>query len=138
MTGTFKFTNSIYLSNGVFELDLHNNYDFTGFSYSIETKSVILFWKRRNDNWVPSSSPAGVEVIYEEVESFQFQPRNPEMPFTEDDCLANFGYWTDEDWCDGVFTTEATPDPGWLKAFEFMSEAVILIKSNKEKINIIS
>jgi hypothetical protein len=58
-------------------------------------------------------------------------PRSAALPFSEDDCLNAFGYWTDEDWADGVVVIEGDkePDPRWLTAVEFMSGAVIAVKA---------
>lgn len=57
-------------------------------------------------------------------------PRDPEMPFTEDDCLASAGYWTDEDWCDGVMVFEGEPPPTFLRAFAFQSGAIVAIAAD--------
>ena len=64
-----------------------------------------------------------------DVTEYRFIPRDPDLPFTEDDCLSEVGYWTDEDWCDGVFMTDDDPDQRWLTAFGFMSGAIIAIQA---------
>lgn len=127
----FSFGSDIYLVTDGYKLDLHNNYDFHGVDYSIRDRSVILRWHRGDGDWVPKDSPSEVELRYDGVERFEFHRRDPEMPFTEDDCLANSGYWTDEDWGDGVFVTPAEPEPDWLRAFQFQSGAVILIQARE-------
>ena len=127
----FTFGSDIYLVADGHELDLHNNYDFQGVDYSIRDRSVVLRWHRGGGNWVPEGSPSEVVLRYDGVERFEFHRRDPEMPFTEDDCLANSGYWTDEDWGDGVFVTSAPPEPDWLRAFQFQSGAVILIQARE-------
>ena len=62
---------------------------------------------------------------------FRFRPRDSAMPFTEDDCVSSFGYWTDEDWAHGVIVAEPSqrPDPKWLTAVDFMSGAVIAVQA---------
>ena len=72
-----------------------------------------------------------MSVEFREVSEFRFLPRDAKLPFTEDDCVNTFGYWTDEDWADGVIITEPTqtPDPSWLTAIDFMSGAVIAVQA---------
>lgn len=72
-----------------------------------------------------------MSVEFREVSEFRFLPRNAELPFTEDDCVSSFGYWTDEDWKYGVIVAEPSqsPDPNWLTAIDFMSGAVIAVQA---------
>jgi hypothetical protein len=64
------------------------------------------------------------------VSKFRFHPRDPHMPFTEDDCVSGFGYWCDEDWADGLMVRDSAPDPNWLTTIQFMSGTIILIQSD--------
>jgi hypothetical protein len=126
----FELASSIYLVAASHKLDLHNNYDFQGVEYSTHERSAALRWHRGDGDWVPADLPSFIELRYEGVERFEFHRRDPEMPFTEDDCLANAGYWTDEDWADGVFDASPDPDSDWLRAFQFQSGAIILIRAS--------
>ena len=127
----FTISLGIYLIQNQHELDLHNNFDFTGLQYSVENRTLILHWRRSEGDWVSSDTPASVSVTFREVSEFRYLPRDAEMPFTEDDCLSSFGYWTDEDWADGVIIVDSsqTPDPEWLTAIDFMSGAVIAVQA---------
>lgn len=98
----FTLKNSIYLIAGGEELDLHNNYDFVGLDYSIADRVLILRWLLSPGDWVTLNSPSEVELEYRDVARFEFRPRDPEMPFTEDDCLWDAGYWREAGWPDGV------------------------------------
>lgn len=111
------------------ELDLHHNFDFVSVEYSIDDRSVGLHWRRGSGDWIPAKASREVRLTYSDVTRFEFRPRDPEMPFTEDDCLSDAGFWTDADWADGVFTTDADIDPKWLRAFEFQSGAIILAEA---------
>jgi hypothetical protein len=75
--------------------------------------------------------PSSLAVSFSEVSEFRFEPRNAALPFTEDDCMNAFGYWTDEDWVDGIIVLAdgQEPEPHWLTAVEFMSGAVILVQA---------
>ena len=102
-----------------------------GLHYSVEDRRLLLNWRRAQGEWVASETPASVSVEFREVSEFRFLPRNVGLPFTEDDCVSSFGYWTDEDWADGVIFAEPsqTVDPSWLTAIYFMSGAVIAVQA---------
>jgi hypothetical protein len=131
MRRNFDITGGIYLSQPPHELDLHNNFDFLGLEYSIEDRMVTLRWRRAEGEWVPAGTPASVAVTFAEVSEFRFEPRDAALPFTEDDCMNAFGYWTDEDWVDGIIVIpdRQEPEPHWLTAVEFMSGARILVQA---------
>jgi hypothetical protein len=131
MRRDFEITQGIYLVQSPHELDLHNNFDFLGLDYSVELRTLLLHWRRSRGEWVASSTPASVTIEFREVSEFRFQPRDSAQPFTEDDCVSSFGYWTDEDWADGVIIADPsqTPDPKWLTAIDFMSGAVIAVQA---------
>jgi len=127
----FTFKNGIYLVQQGRELDLHNNFNFIGVQYSVSDRTLALNWKRSDGAWVASGTPACITLTFREVAEFRFMPRDKELPFTEDDCLSSFGYWTDEDWADGVIIVDPsqTPYPKWLTAIAFMSGAVIAVQA---------
>lgn len=128
----FEIKQGIYLVQPPHELDLHNDFDFLGFDYSIEHRTLTLCWRRSRGDWVASSAPTSVTVEFCDVIEFRFQPRDPTRPFTEDDLVSSFGFWTDEDWSDGVIVLEPSqiPDPRWLTAVGFMSGAVIVVQAS--------
>ncbi len=117
----------VYLCAEGLELDLHNDYDFCALHYSVENRSVSLYWRKGDGEWVPGDGPREIELTYEGVERFEFHPRDAELPFTEDDCLFTVGYWTDEDCANGIYVASDPPDSKWLRAFEFQSRALVLI-----------
>ena len=131
MRRDFEIKGGIYLSQPPHELDLHNNFDFCGLHYSIENRTLSLHWRRSKGEWVAVGTPASVSVEFRVVSEFRFLPRDAKLPFTEDDCVSTFGYWTDEEWADGVIVTDPTqtPDPRWLTAIDFMSGAVIAVQA---------
>lgn len=131
MKRDFEIVDGIYLVQSSYELDLHNNFNFVGLSYSVEDRTLLLSWRRSDGEWVASGTPESVNVEFREVSEFRFMPRDAELPFTEDDCVNSFGYWVDEDWADGVIFTEPSqnPDPVWLTAIDFMSGAVIAVQA---------
>jgi hypothetical protein len=127
----FEIKDGIYLALPPHELDLHNNFDFCGLDYSVEHRTLSLHWRRSTDDWVPDGTPASLSVEFREVSEFRFLPRDPKFPFTEDDCVSAWGYWTDEEWADRVIMTDPTqtPDPRWLMGIHFMSGATIAVQA---------
>lgn len=127
----FDIKDGIYLCQKEHELDLHNNFDFRSLAYSIPDRRILLEWSRSGGAWVPPATPASVSIEFRGVSEFRFVPRNADLPFTEDDCLDTFGYWTDEVWADGVFLIGPgqQPDPEWLTALQFMSGAVVAVQA---------
>jgi hypothetical protein len=133
MIEDFTITHAIYLLSGEYSLDLHNDYVFFDVAYSVGERRAILTWHRCNGDWVPASMPMHVELVFHGVSRFHFIHRDPEMPFTEDSCLSNAGFWTDEEWCDGVINFDAPPASNWLRAFAFQSGAIIAILADEAK-----
>lgn len=117
----FSWSGSIYLHVGDLELDIHNCYDFCLTTYNVEARTVSLEWRRAKGDWVSETLPQHVRLTMAGIYHFSVRPRDPEIPFTEDDCLEGFGYDCDEDWADGQFWTDASPDPAWRWSFVFQS-----------------
>lgn len=133
MIEDYTIKDAVYLVSGDHSLDLHNDYDFTEVAYSIAERRATLTWHRSNGNWVQPTKPLQMQLVFLGVSRFQFIHRDPEMPFTKDDCLSNAGYWTDEEWCDGVMDFEAAPASNWLRAFAFQSGVMIAILADEAK-----
>ncbi|MCB2424389.1 hypothetical protein [Thalassolituus alkanivorans] len=131
MNRNFKIVDGIYLVLEGYELDLHNNFDFTNLDYSVEHRRLVLNWQRSNGDWVSSDTPKALVIEFKEVSEFRFMPRDSEIPFTEDDCINSLGYWVDEDWAEGVIMVEPnqTAEPHWLTAIDFMSGAVLAVQA---------
>jgi hypothetical protein len=134
----FEISQGIYLVKPPHELDLHNCFKFLGFDYSVEHRTLLLRWRRSGGEWMASGTPAAVIIEFREVNEFRFLARDAAKPFTEDDCLSSFGYWTDAEWVSGVFEIDPaqTPDPQWLTGISFMSGAVIAVQASSGQAHI--
>lgn len=133
MQTDFKIRQGMYLIKDELTFDLHDDFDFEGINYSVAERCVSLTWKRSARENVRSNIPSSICLDFFEVSEIRFYPRNSEMPFTEDKCLCVAGYWTDEEWCDGVFFSEdgEISDSNYLTAFEFMSGAIIMFRAER-------
>jgi hypothetical protein len=127
----FAFKDGIYLVKDKNEVDLHNNFDFQEVVYNVCDRHVTLKWSRSKGEWVSKETPSSIWIEFSDVTEYRFFPRDPELPFTEDDCLSEAGYWANEDWCDGVFMADDTPERDWLTAFGFMSGAIIAVQASR-------
>jgi hypothetical protein len=131
MEKDFSFKDGIYLVKDYVEFDLHNNLDFQEVVYSVLDRRVTLKWTRSTGEWVSKETTLSIWIEFSDVTEFRFFPRDPELPFTEDDCLSEAGYWANEDWCNGVFMTDHDPEKSWLTAFGFMSGAIIAVQATR-------
>jgi hypothetical protein len=120
----FQVEGSIYLQQGGRDFDLHNDYDFVAFSYSVAERAVELSWLRSTGDWVRRDLPARLVLSCRDVTHLSATGRDPEMPFTEDDCLHELSFAV----ADGSFphpfvasSAGETFDPSWHWLFSFMS-----------------
>lgn len=128
----FDITDGIYLVQRSYELDLHNCFDFHSLDYSVKDRTLSLQWKRSDGDWVADGTPDCLSIEFSGVNEFRFLPRDAEVPFTEDDCLDTFGYWSDDEWATGVVLVGVgqEPDPHWPVALEFRSGATIIVRAD--------
>jgi hypothetical protein len=68
------------------------------------------------------------------VTHFSFKSRDTNLPFSEDDCLASFGYDNDETWADGQFWVDGEPENDWHWSFIFQSGAEIKVAGDAASI----
>jgi hypothetical protein len=123
----FTWSSSIYAHVGGQRFDLHNDFDFQSISHDLVERRVVLEWKRGSGDWVQKTLPVRLIVTMTGVTEVRMKPRNPSLPFSEDGCLASFGYDSDEDWADGQFWVDVEPDPKWRWSFLFQSGAEIQV-----------
>lgn len=71
--------------------DLHNFYSLDFFKYEINDRRVILEFSKRSESWVPFEDPNKICLIFLRISHFSVQERDPNMPYTEDDCIESIG-----------------------------------------------
>jgi hypothetical protein len=120
----FRVESSIYLQQEGRDFDLHNDYDFTGFSYSIAERVVELSWIRSPRDWVRRDMPARLILSCRGVAHLSATGRDLEMPFTEDDCLSQLSFAVADgsiEYSVVASSASATFDSSWHWLFSFMS-----------------
>ncbi|HRY50573.1 MAG TPA: hypothetical protein P5186_21185 [Candidatus Paceibacterota bacterium] len=136
----FKIKRGIYLVQPPHELDIHNFYDFQELRYSVAERTCSFLWRRSKRNGVPASLPASATIEFRGVTEFRFRPREPKMPFSEDDCVRNFGYWTDENWAEDsvmICNDPQTSHTECLNAIDFMSGALVIVQADSAHATIV-
>jgi hypothetical protein len=88
----FKIEDGIYFVTNDKELDIHNNYDCSGFRYDFKNRQIIISWTKSQGDWVPENLPSALELSLNDVSVFKSKERDPEMPFSEDNCIAEIGF----------------------------------------------
>src|SRR6059058_6233231 len=79
----------IYLHTDSATFDLHNCFEFVGFSYDVPQRIVTLRWIP--NEYVSSEQRRALTVEMRRVVHVSSTPRDPEMPFSEDTCLSAVG-----------------------------------------------
>lgn len=116
----FQTQGSIYFQHGGLDLDLHNNYDFVGFRYSIAERSIDMEWVRSSGDWVDPRAPAQLFLSLRGIAHLSAVARDPEMPFTEDDCLSSLCFLDPDMAVEYAFVSDDA-DPSWHWFFLFQS-----------------
>ena len=103
----FTFDSSIEIGIGGRSryLDLHNCFNWQSITYLSEERRIKMAWTRSSGDWVQPNLPPALVLEFRGVFKFAAQPRDPEMPFTEDSCLASVTFTPPEHAsnCVGIF-----------------------------------
>lgn len=107
-------------------LDLHNNYDFSGLTYEVDSQRVTLKWSKSDGEWAEKEVYSGLSLVFDSVSVFSVSPRASEQPFSEDNCLSYIGFLhpDDIDLMDGFLPPENAGDTYHL-VFGFDSGQVV-------------
>jgi hypothetical protein len=118
--GSFR---EIYLETDADTFDLHNCFNFISVTYDPATQVVRLRWEP--DQYASPEQRRSLVVELRGVTHLSATPRDTELPFSEDTCLAAVG---------GVRPSEPTLEDissevplGWHHVFTFMSGLVLRI-----------
>ncbi|MDQ2948885.1 MAG: hypothetical protein M3Y27_23570 [Acidobacteriota bacterium] len=120
----FQIESSTYLQQDGRDFDLHSDYDFVAFSYSVADRGVELTGRRSAGDWVRAEMPAGLMLSCRGVTHLSAAGRDPKMPFTEDDCLSDLSFAVPDGSFERSFAVSSAAeafDPSWHWLFSFMS-----------------
>ena len=118
-------------------LDLHNNFDFEGFSYNVKQRALTLNWKGAEASWIPVDNPSQLTITISDVEFLRVTPRDSEVPFSEDTCLMDWTYYSslerDEEDC---VCDQEKPTENDDIIFKFQSGQTIRAKGSSLKVTV--
>jgi hypothetical protein len=121
----------IYLTVANRLFDLHNNYDFTGFTYAIGTRTLRLNWKRGTGARVSTVDPLDIHVELRDVSHFSVIPRAEDSPYSDDECLDCVSFVEPDKHVNESFTTSEPPSDDWHYVFQFESGLVLRVKAEE-------
>ena len=134
----FQFECSIYLQQEGRDFDLHNDFSFIGFSYSVTDRLAELRWKRSTGDWVRAEVPAALVLTYRGMTHLSVCARDPKIPFSEDDCLSQISFVLPESPLEDAFqVSPAAPafDTSWHWLFSFMSGFTLRLASESAELS---
>ncbi len=113
----------IYIQSGSEVFDLHNDFDFVGFTYDTAQRTVCL-------RWVPNKHASAKQhhALVLEMGGVSFlssTPRDSDVPFSEDSCLHQIGRIPPS--APTLDTAESDAPPDWHYIFSFMSGFMLRI-----------
>ena len=109
----------IYLATDLESFDLHNCFNFVGLDYDVALSTLRLRWKP--SSYAPPDEHRAITVTFQQVTHFSAQPRDPAMPFTEDDCLSDICFVAPDAPTSDCYSTDVPPTPDMHYVFTFMS-----------------
>ena len=137
MTSNFILYQNYAIHYNETHLDLHNNFDFVGFSFDGIKRELKLNWVGTQAEWVLEDNPSKLTISIENVEYLKILPREDGVPFTEDSCLSDFTYYSsserDEDGCVYYQEKPTTNDD---IIFKFHSCQIIRVKGSSVNVEI--
>lgn len=114
----FRFRDTYLEANGEC-FDLHNCFDFGGFTYDVSTRVLRLRWLP--NEYGPADEHRRIDVEFHGVSHLSIEPRDSALPFSEDDCLSFVAYASPGSAVGEAIGCEQ-PTPDMHLVFCFMSE----------------
>ncbi|KAA9333735.1 hypothetical protein [Adhaeribacter soli] len=97
MKVNFQLVDNYAISFEGRHIDVHNNFNFLGFEYKVETQTLILKWIKSAGDWVNSDELPQFALIHFEVNYLNITPRNPLSQTSEDTCLSDITFFPSSD-----------------------------------------
>jgi hypothetical protein len=75
------------------EVDLHNNFDFISFEYTVHNRELKLTWKKTIGDWVPSNEFNRLTLTHKQVEFLNIDDRDKDSLLVDDATLGNITFF---------------------------------------------
>ena len=131
----FSVADSVAIEYEGCYFDLHNNYDFTGLTYEVNSQRVILEWSKGESEWAEKEIYSSLKLVFDFVSIFNVTSRISGQPFSADDCLSYMGYLhpDDIDLMDGFLPRE-NADESYHLVFGFEGGQVVKLYAETVKL----
>jgi len=113
----------IYLHTGSESLDLHNCFDFVGYTHDVAQRIVTLRWMP--NQYVSPEHRRPLVVEMRGVFHVSCSPRDPELPYSEDVCLNSVGLIPPS--APMLDSVQDSAPPDWHHLFAFTSGFMLRI-----------
>ncbi len=133
MKSNFKIEDNYALTYEGRHIDLHNNFNFSGYDYDIFKRRIILKWIKAKGDWVKENEFGNLLLIHTNVTYIAISYDNKNYEFPDDDtCLSDVSFFPLEDrqTNDSVVVQE-NPLPTDDIIYSFQSEHFIRIGCEK-------
>lgn len=134
MTTNFNITQNYAFDLNGRHLDLHNDFDFAGFSFDNSNRQLTLNWVKGEGDWVPTDNPNILVLTIADVTYLKILPRDEFYPFTEDTCMMDITYYpSSERGEDDSIMDKNTPDASDDLIVKFQGGQIIRVKGSNIK-----
>jgi len=131
----FDISGWVQLQSDNLHWDIHNSADFEGLELLPAYDAVVMKWavpKRANPWGRPGNNSSGMKLYFDNLLFLKISPRDPDMPFTEDSCVAHILKVDPNTQHDDSFMRTRNnwgPDDSFRLVFQFQSRRTIEIES---------
>lgn len=123
----FLIKDSIHLEYLDSLYDLHNDYDFVGFVENKIERTVVLDWKKTVCERDANKHLSSLQVVINGIREFKVDPGRDNASPLDKVTLEEIVYVSDDEWCDGPFTTFGKVEESWDWIFIFESDQWLII-----------
>ena len=123
----------IYLEADGGRFDLHNCFDFAGFTYDVSTRVLTMRWLP--NEYGPADEHRSIGVEFHGVLHLSIEPRDSALPFSEDDCLSFVAY-ASPDSAVGEAVPYEQPNADKHLVFCFMSEMRLRVYADRAHVTL--
>lgn len=126
MTTNFEIKENYALNFEGRHIDLHNNFNFTGFRYDVVKCELVLSWLKSTGDWVGKDELNALTLTHLSVSFLNIL--NTDTKNADAHCLADLGYNPSSERGDGsAFTTQSVPEEGDDIIYNFQNGETIQI-----------
>ena len=74
-------------------IDLHNNFDFVGFDYTIADREIKIHWKKSSGEWVDKNEFSSLVLTHKDVTYLKVIEQDENSTYEDDCCLDEISFF---------------------------------------------